>query len=413
MNIKCQIRISIIIPVYLAENTISILCEKLHGELLGISPYYEIILVNDAPPDNSWRKIESLCQCNKQIKGINLSRNFGQHAAISAGLKYAFGEKIVIMDCDLQDSPEDLPKLWNKLQEGYDIVMARRIQRKENIWRRFISRTFHLFLSLKTGKKTDPAIANYSIYSRKVIEEYYANHKNKAFSVLNLKRDYTFATVDVIQGLSERGKSGYTLSKLFSVAFLLLFPKKNKDALYIIEKTLNISVENYGVRLLPLTGEKIELVRQWRNDPKISQYMAYREYITSDMQQKWFESVNNPNNYYFIIEFEGKEVGLINIKELVYSKKEGEIGFFIYDDSYLNSDISFRTSLCMGDFTTYILDLRIAYIHVLKTNKRAIQYNKMIGYELSENQDEIENQKYYITRDTYIKQREYILNLLN
>ncbi len=406
-------KISIVVPVYIGEKTVDDLTRRLIHALQPITPNYEIILVNDASPDNSWQKIECLCQNNKQIKGINLSRNFGQHPAISAGLKYAFGEKIVIMDCDLQDSPEDLPKLWAKSQEGYDIVMARRTQRKNSYWKQFLSWSFHQILSLKKGKKTDPAIANYAIYGREVIEEYYANHKNKAFSILNLKGNYTFATIDVISEISGRGKSSYTLSKLFLLSFSLLFPRRSKKALYLIEETLNIALENYEICLKPLTGRKIEMVRQWRNDPKISQYMWYKEYITQEMQQKWFERINNPNNYYFIIEFEKKEVGLINIKEIAYDKKEGETGLFIYDDSYLNTDIPFRASLCMGDFTIYLFRLHGTYVHVLKTNKKAAMYNKMIGYKLIENQEKVENQLYYITRDSYFKQREYILNLLN
>ncbi len=404
-------KLSVLIPVYLGESSIELLIDKLEKVLLSIATDYEIILVNDASPDNSWQKINYLCQNNKRIKGINLSRNFGQHAAISAGLKYAFGEKFIIMDCDLQDNPLDLPSLWKKSQEGYDIVMARRINRKESIRKRFISWSFHQILSWKTGWKTDPAIANYAIYDRKILEEYYANHKNKAFSVLNLKQNYTFATVDVIQGMSARGKSSYTLPKLFSLAFSLLFPKKNKSTLYTIEKTLNITVEDYGVRLIPLNGEKIEIVRQWRNDPKISQYMVYQEYITPEMQQKWFESINNPNNHYFIIELEKKEIGLINIKDIDYIQMTGECGLFIYEDSYLNSDTPFRISMCMGDFSTFLLNLHTSRIHILKSNKKAIKYNEMIGYKLAENQEDKEYQLYYITKNAYLRRREYISNL--
>ncbi len=408
-------KVSIVVPVYIGEKTVDDLTKRLIHVLQPITPNYEIILVNDASPDNSWKKIESLCQNNNQIKGINLSRNFGQHAAISAGLKYAFGEKIVIMDCDLQDLPEDLPKLWAKSQEGYDIVMARRTLRKDGYWKQFLSWSFHQILSLKRGKKTDPAIANFAMYNHKVIEEYYANHKNKAFSVLNLIENYSFATIGVEHDVSQRGKSSYTLFKLFRLAFFLLstVKKQAKNPLYVIEETKNITIEDYGVKLTPLTRDKLEMVRQWRNDPKISQHMEYRKYITPGMQQKWFENINNPNNYYFIIKFKEKEVGLINTKEITFNKKEGETGLFIYDDSCLNSDISFRASLCMGDFTTYLLNLKGTYIHVLSANKKAAKYNKALGYKLIENQEKAEKQKYYIRRDSYLKQREYILNLLS
>ena len=115
-----------------------------------ITDDYEIILVNDASPDNSWQAIEAECkknpkvkglnlsrnfgqQCalNSKIKGINLSRNFGQHYAITAGLHYAKGDWVVVMDCDLQDRPEEIPNLYYKAMEGYDIVLARRVVRKD------------------------------------------------------------------------------------------------------------------------------------------------------------------------------------------------------------------------------------------------------------------------------------------
>ena len=100
-----------------------------------------------------------------------------------------------------------------------------------------------------------------------------------------------------------------------------------------------MKITNYGVTLSRLTEDKIELVRNWRNDPKIAQYMEFKEHITPEMQLNWFKKINNENNYFFIIEFEGKEIGLINVKDIHYSEKVGEGGIFIYDDNYLNSDI--------------------------------------------------------------------------
>ncbi len=405
--------ISVIIPVFHGEKTIESLSERLIKVLHTLTPDYEIILINDASPDASWKKIEYLCSKNKQIKGLDLNRNSGQHAAISSGLKYASGQKIIIMDCDLQDAPEDLPGLWAKSQ-GYDIVMARRTKRNDPILRRFSSWCFHQVLSLKRRKRTDPAIANFAIYDRKVIREYFESHENQAFSVLSLKKNYTFATIDVIQKTSARGKSGYSLFKLFSLAFSLLFPKRKNinNPLFTIQKIRNIAVENYGIKLTPLSGEKIEMVRQWRNNPKISQFMKYREYITPEMQQKWFESICNLNNFFFMIEYEGKEIGLCDIKNIDYQKKIAEGGIFIDNEQFLNSDIAIRASLCAWDFGSETLGLTTGIAKILKSNKRAIQYNSMLGYALQPGQDNIENQVYILTLDTYLKKREYITRLL-
>ncbi|MCG6538004.1 MAG: GNAT family N-acetyltransferase, partial [Syntrophales bacterium LBB04] len=92
------------------------------------------------------------------------------------------------------------------------------------------------------------------------------------------------------------------------------------------------------------------MVRNWRNDPKITQYMEYKEYITPEMQKAWFNRINNDNNYYFIIEYEGKEIGLINTKDIDHEKQEGEGGIYIYDDSCLKTDVPVRASQCHGEF---------------------------------------------------------------
>ncbi len=102
----------------------------------GMGVDYEIILVNDASPDNSWQAIEQECKKNPKVKGLNLSRNFGQHYAITAGLSYAQGEWVVVMDCDLQDRPEEIPNLYAKAQEGYDSVLAQRVQRSHGWFRK-------------------------------------------------------------------------------------------------------------------------------------------------------------------------------------------------------------------------------------------------------------------------------------
>ena len=145
----------------------------------------------------------------------------------------------------------------------------------------------------------------------------------------------------------------------------------------------NLTLTGYGVTLRRLTHDKIEMLRQWRNDPKIQQFMVYREYITPEMQEKWFEKINNDNNFYFIIEYEGREVGMINIKDVDYEKKTGEPGIFLYDDSLWNSDVGMRVSLCFDEFIWDTLKLESTYCHVLAANKRAMQFNMLFGCEVA------------------------------
>ena len=172
-----------------------------------------------------------------------------------------------------------------------------------------------------------------------------------------------------------------------------------------------MKIANYGVTLSRLTEDKIELVRNWRNDPKIAQFMEFNEYITPEMQLKWFNKINNDKNYYFIIEYNGLEIGLINIRDLDFDKMEGEAGIFIYNDEYLNSDISFRSNLLLCEFCFETLHLHRIIAHILKDNKRAIQYNLFFGYKIAANQTDVLNQLYYLKEVDFITKKDKLIRL--
>ena len=162
--------ISIVSPVYRAEKIIPELLGQLRENLAPITADYEIILVNDASPDNSWTSISAECEKDKRVKGINLSRNFGQHYAITAGLNYAKGDWVVVMDCDLQDRPDEIPNLYRKAQEGYDSVFAQRIKREDVFLKRIFSKIFYAIFGYLTETRQDPTVANFGIYHRNVID---------------------------------------------------------------------------------------------------------------------------------------------------------------------------------------------------------------------------------------------------
>jgi RimJ/RimL family protein N-acetyltransferase len=141
----------------------------------------------------------------------------------------------------------------------------------------------------------------------------------------------------------------------------------------------NLRIEGYGVALCRLTRDKIEMVRQWRNDPKIQQYMIFRETITPEMQEKWFERVNNDSNLYFIIVHKGQEIGLINIKDIDYNAGIGEGGIFIYDEQKLGSDISYRAHLVLFDYVFFTLHLNAIRSKILISNQRASRFASFLG----------------------------------
>lgn len=171
-------------------------------------------------------------------------------------------------------------------------------------------------------------------------------------------------------------------------------------------------IEKYGVTLRRLTHDKIELVRYWRNDPKISQYMEYREEITPEMQEKWFQRINNEKNYYFIIETEGKEIGLVNLRDIDYENGIAEPGIFIWDDAFLNSTYSYRSSLALFDFGFYELALQKLCGHILSDNKRAIRYNTSLGFKKEEGQEDVLNQSYSLDRTGYERAKAKIIKYL-
>ena len=209
--------ISVVIPVYGRKLVLDELYKRLAKTLESISKNFEIILVNDASPDNGWQKIRRLAKKDVRVKGINLSRNFGQHIALTAGIDHVCGEWCVLMDCDLQDIPEELPKLFNKAQEGYDIVVARRAKRNDILFTQFISWLFAITFNMLTEQdylteKHDSGIANYGIYSRKAINaiRQYREH-DRAIGFLGSLVGFNRTVIDVQHAKRSKGKSNYNL----------------------------------------------------------------------------------------------------------------------------------------------------------------------------------------------------------
>ena len=254
--------ISIVSPVYRGEKMVAELVRRNVESVSTITDDYEIILVNDASPDNSWEEILKRCASNPKVKGINLSRNFGQHYAITAGLHYAKGDWVVVMDCDLQDRPEEIPSLYRKAMEGYDIVYARRVVKHVGWWKRFSSVAFHTVFDWLSGVKTDPAIANFGIFKQKVIEEYneipqQARSFGSIVSLLGFKTGY----VDVEQDESARGGSSYTLRKLLKHSFNIIISSTNKPLYMAVELGFGMATVSFLLALYNVIAKMIGVIR--------------------------------------------------------------------------------------------------------------------------------------------------------
>ena len=169
--------------------------------------------------------------------------------------------------------------------------------------------------------------------------------------------------------------------------------------------------KKYDIILERLSPEKIELVRNWRNDPKISQYMDFKEYISPEMQLSWFNKINNDNNYYFIVVYKNEDIGLVNVKDIDYTGKCGEPGIFIYEDKYLITGVGILAALCITDFAFESLKLENLYCHIMSNNKRAIRFNEALGYLIDDGQENKEKQRYLITKERYLLHKEKLLKL--
>ena len=228
-NLLNEIEISIITPVYGCCKSLNNLYERLNQTLSMITDNFEIIMVNDSSPDNAWESIKELSKKDGRIKGINLSRNFGQHKAITAGLDYAKGNWIVVMDCDLQDQPEEIIKLYNKALEGYDIVFGRRIERKDSFFKKLGSKIFYKIYDYFTESKVDNTIANFSIISNKVLDTLkQMREQNRMYPLFVNWVGFKRTEINIEHSSRDEGKSSYTITKLINLAIDSIVSQSNK-----------------------------------------------------------------------------------------------------------------------------------------------------------------------------------------
>ncbi|MFA5203736.1 MAG: glycosyltransferase family 2 protein [Lentisphaeria bacterium] len=212
-------RLSVVVPVYMGRVFLRELHERIKKSAESVFSDFELILVDDASPDNAWAEILTICKEDPRVKGINLSRNFGQHYAITAGLTYATGEWIVVMDCDLQDVPEEIPNLYKKACEGYDSVFAQRHDRQDGIIKRFQSWIFYKFFGYLTNTKLDHSVANFGIYHRKVIQSILSmGDKIRYFPTMSQWVGFRKFHLPVTHGNRNAGASSYSLLKLIKLA---------------------------------------------------------------------------------------------------------------------------------------------------------------------------------------------------
>lgn len=257
--------ISVIIPVYKAEHCLQELYQRLVAALGGISPDFEIVLVEDCGGDRSWEIIQGLARADSRVKGIQFSRNFGQHYGITAGLDHCDGDWAVVMDCDLQDRPEDIPRLYAKAKEGYEVVLARRMLRTDGAFKRYTSWLFYRVLSWLADTQYDAGVGNFRIISSKVVANCRQMREQlRFFGGLIHWMGFPSATIEVAHGARFEGRSTYTLAKLWKLATDTIIAHSDKPLRLTIRLGFAISLFAfcYGIAIIlravfygiPITG---------------------------------------------------------------------------------------------------------------------------------------------------------------
>jgi len=234
--------LSVVIPVYGADSCVPELCKRLKKSLSSITQDFEIILVEDRSPDTSWSKIVKETELDSRVRGIRLSRNFGQHRAITAGLDIADGDWVVVMDCDLQDPPEAIPELYNKALEGYHIVMASFEERKESWVRQFISKLFWSMLSRLAGFEFDFKNGNFRIMSRLVVQNFRKYREQlRLLGGINNLMGFSTCSIKLKRDKRHSGKSSYTIPKLLSMALDICLAYSDKPLKFVVGIGLSFS----------------------------------------------------------------------------------------------------------------------------------------------------------------------------
>lgn len=215
--------VSIVVPVYRSEQTLGTLIERLSQVLPTFADSYEVLLVNDGSPDDTWGTIEKLACEYPWVHGIDLMRNYGQHNATLCGIRAAHHETIFTMDDDLQNPPEEMPKLLAKLNEGYDVVYGVARRRQQAWWKNMFSVLVKRAIGYVMGVRTVRDIGAFKVFRsslRKAFEDF--NGPDVLVDVLLSWGTTRFASVTVEESPRAAGRSNYNFARLVKVSLLVL-----------------------------------------------------------------------------------------------------------------------------------------------------------------------------------------------
>jgi dolichol-phosphate mannosyltransferase len=247
--------LSVVAPIYNEGSLVSEFVKQVVENVLKITSDYEVILVDDGSVDDSWSFIVKETEGNKKVKGLKLSKNFGHHFAITAGLHNSSGEWVVVMDSDLQDRPEVISDLYKKAQEGYEVVFVSRRNRPESFVYKSLQKLFYLSLRILSGIKFDSSQANFSIIHRKVVEAFmkfpeHARFYGSTITWLGFKRSF----IEARHGQRFSGKPSYTIKKRISLAADIIISFSGRPLRFAIILGIIMSIISLILSLWILIG---------------------------------------------------------------------------------------------------------------------------------------------------------------
>ncbi len=250
--------ISVVIPVYNCAGCLPALHARLTETLSALTPDYEIVLVDDRSRDNAWEILTELARSDRRLRIIRLSRNFGQHAAITAGLTRSRGDWTVVMDCDLQEPPEEIARLWAKAQEGYDIVRATREGRRHSAFRRMSASLYRRMLSEREGGEIE--FSTLSLISRKVVDAFLQlRDRDREYQLVLDWLGFSQATISFAHAEREGDSpSAYGLRELVGVALDGMFFRTTVLLRWIVLLGFVVALAGFGLGAYAIFSRYVE-----------------------------------------------------------------------------------------------------------------------------------------------------------
>jgi glycosyltransferase involved in cell wall biosynthesis len=212
-------KISVLLPVYRTGYCLQELYDRLTTTLATIADDHELLFVDDGSPDGAWKLISDLALQDIRVKAIRFSRNFGQHPALAAAMEHARGDLIVLMDSDLQDRPEDIPALLDRLKGEVEIVYSTKLGPKEALVTRITSRMYHFVFSKLTGTSVPRNIGTLRVFSRKVLRAILSfGERSILYGPVMFYVGFRYEVIAVQHDPRPEGSSGYNFRKRLAMA---------------------------------------------------------------------------------------------------------------------------------------------------------------------------------------------------